>query len=64
MRALGSAEVGQVAIDLAVVDARPSGTSDSLLAIEPRRGDAPVRLTEALVRLPAYALIARRYRRV
>jgi uncharacterized protein len=61
VRALGTAEAGRVAVDLAVVDARPSGDSDSLLAIEPR-GDAPVRLTEALVRLPAYALIARRYR--
>jgi hypothetical protein len=61
VRALGSAEPGRVAIDLAVVDARPSGDSDALLAIEPR-GDGRLRLTEALVRLPAYALIARRYR--
>jgi hypothetical protein len=54
-----------VAIDLAVVDARPAGPdgTDPLLAIEPRDGNTPLRLSDALGRLPAYALIGRRYRR-
>jgi hypothetical protein len=58
---LGSAEPGRVAIDLAVVDARPAG--DNRLAIEGRDG-AEIPLAEALVRVPAYALIGRRYRRL
>jgi hypothetical protein len=61
---LGAAEPGRVAIDLAVVDARPADATatDSLLAVEARDGSAPS-LARALGRLPAYALIARRYRR-
>jgi hypothetical protein len=58
---LGSAEPGRVAIDLAVVDARPS--SDHRLAIEGRDG-REIPLAQALARVPAYALIGRRYRRV
>ena len=58
---LGSAEPGRVAIDLAVVDARPAG--DSRLAIEGRDG-AEIPLEQALVRVPGYALIGRRYRRL
>jgi HD superfamily phosphohydrolase len=63
VKALGATEPGRVAIDLAIVDARPSGSTDSVLSIEPRSADSRVRLSDALVRLPAYALIARRYRR-
>jgi HD superfamily phosphohydrolase len=58
--ALGRPEPGRVAIDLAEVDARPAGRR---LAIEGRDGrDVP--LEEALGRVPAYAMIARRYRRL
>jgi hypothetical protein len=57
---LGRPEPGQVAIDLAIVDARPA--SDRRLAIEGRDGE-DIPLTEALERVPAYALIGRRYRR-
>ena len=62
---LGAEEAGRIAIDLAVVDARPADASatDSLLAIEARDGGPPIRLSRSLARLPAYALIARRYRR-
>jgi len=65
--ALGSAKPGRVAIDLAVVDARPGGAlpaaTDSLLALEARDGSS-LSLARSLGRLPAYALIARRYRRL
>jgi uncharacterized protein len=62
--ALGVPEPGRIAIDLAVVDARPAEatSTDSLLAVERRDGSA-ARLSAALGRLPAFALIARRYRR-
>jgi hypothetical protein len=61
---LGPAEPGRVAIDLATVDARPgSNASAPPLWIEPRDGVSEIRLADALSRLPAYALIARRYRR-
>ncbi len=61
---LGEAEPGHVAIDRAVVDARPADATatDSLLAVEARDG-SPLSLARSLGRLPAYALIARRYRR-
>jgi hypothetical protein len=61
---LGPAEPGRVAIDLAVVDARPADATatDSLLAVEGRNGSS-LSLARSLGRLPAYALIARRYRR-
>jgi hypothetical protein len=58
---LGAAEPGRVAIDLAVVDARPDG--GGRLAIEGRDG-REIELAEALARLPGFALIGRRYRRV
>ena len=63
--ALGSPEAGRLAIDLAVVDARPADATatDSLLAVEARDGSS-LSLARSLGRLPAYALIARRYRRV
>jgi HD superfamily phosphohydrolase len=62
--ALGANEPGRVAIDLAVVDARPADATatDSLLAVEGRDGSS-LSLARSLGRLPAYALIARRYRR-
>jgi HD superfamily phosphohydrolase len=62
---LGDPEPGRVAIDLAVVDARPpdATATDSLLALESRDGERELRLSESLGRLPAYALIGRRYRR-
>ena len=61
---LGPAEPGRVAIDLAAVDARPADATatDSLLAVEGRDGSS-LSLARALGRLPAYAMIARRYRR-
>ena len=63
--ALGVEEPGRVTIDLAVVDARPADASatDSLLAVEGRDGRPAIPVSRALARLPAYALIARRYRR-
>jgi HD superfamily phosphohydrolase len=61
---LGSPEPGRVVIDLATVDARPADATatDSLLAVEGRDGSA-LSLAASLGRLPAYATIARRYRR-
>ncbi len=57
---LGVADSGRVAIDLAVVDARPAGRT---LSIEGRDG-SDVPLEEALARIPAFALVGRRYRRL
>jgi len=56
---------GEVEIDLAEVDARPAEATatDSLLAVEARDGSAGMPLSRALRRIPAWALIARRYRR-
>ena len=61
---LGEPESGRVAIDLAVVDARPAdGTAtDRLLGLEGRDG-RPMSLAAALTSIPAYWLIGRRYRR-
>jgi uncharacterized protein len=61
---LGPAEPGLVAIDLAVVDARPAdpASTDGLLALEGRDGSTPS-LAAALGSIPAYWLIGRRYRR-
>ena len=58
---LGQAEPGRVAIDLALVDARPAG--GGRLAIEARDG-GEIALADALARVPAFAVIGRRYRRV
>jgi len=62
---LGAPEPGRVAIDLAIVDARPAEAtaSDTLLAVEARDGGPGTPVSRALARLPAWALIARRYRR-
>jgi HD superfamily phosphohydrolase len=61
---LGDAGAGDVAIDLAVVDARPAdaGSTDALLALESRDG-SPASLGAALAGIPAYWLVGRRYRR-
>jgi HD superfamily phosphohydrolase len=61
---LGAAEPGHVAIDLAEVDARPADatSTDGLLALETRDGGS-ASLSTALASIPAYWLIARRYRR-
>jgi len=61
---LGSPQAGSVAIDVAIVDARPADESstDGLLALESRDGSHPS-LSAALASIPAYWLIGRRYRR-
>jgi HD superfamily phosphohydrolase len=61
---LGPGEPGSVAIDLAIVDARPAdpASTDGLLALEARDGSQPS-LAAALASIPAYWLIGRRYRR-
>ena len=55
-----------VAVDLAEVDARPpeEPAADSLLAVVGRDGLRAISVGRALARIPAYALVARRYRRV
>jgi HD superfamily phosphohydrolase len=59
---LGEAEAGRVVIDLAVVDARPAAADgEARLAVAGRDGRPPRSLGEALGRLPAFALIGRRY---
>ncbi|TMF38628.1 MAG: HD domain-containing protein [Chloroflexi bacterium] len=62
---LGRSDGDRVLIDLATVDARPADATatDSLLAVEGRDGSA-LSLARSLGRLPAYATIARRYRRL
>ena len=63
---LGPAVPGSVEIDLAEIDARPAeGTAtDSLLAIVGRDGEPAAPLSRSLARLPAYSLVARRFRRI
>jgi hypothetical protein len=63
---LGPPDPGRVAVDLAEIDARPAEATatDSLLAVVGRDGAPAVPLSAALARLPAYALVARRYGRV
>jgi HD superfamily phosphohydrolase len=62
---LGTAEPERVAIDLAIVDARPAdaGSTDRLLALEGRDG-TELSMADALGSIPAYWLIGRRYRRM
>jgi HD superfamily phosphohydrolase len=61
---LGPAESGRVAIDLAMVDARlPDDQAARCLTVHRRDGSTPA-LSQALPRIPGYALIARRYRRI
>jgi hypothetical protein len=63
---LGSSVPGRVAVDLAIVDARPADATatDSLLALEGRDGRPAAPLSESLRRLPAWSLIGRRYERL
>jgi hypothetical protein len=58
------ARAGEV-VDLAEIDARPAdaNATDSLLAIVGRDGTPAGPLSKSLGRLPAYSLVARRYRR-
>ena len=59
---LGEGVPGRVAIDLAIVDARPSGDeANARLAIAGREGRPSQPLSAWLDRLPAFALIGRRY---
>ena len=53
-----------MAVDLAIVDARPADARDAdrLLALEGRDGRA-LSLAAALASIPAYWMIGRRYRR-
>jgi HD superfamily phosphohydrolase len=61
---LGEPDDGRVAIDLAVIDARPADATatDRLLALEGRDGRS-LSLAAALASIPAYWLVGRRYRR-
>ena len=61
---LGDPEQGRVAIDLAIVDARPADATatDRLLALEGRDGRS-LSLSAALGSIPAYWMVGRRYRR-
>jgi len=64
IESLGEAEPGRVAIDLAVIDARPADATatDRLLGLEGRGGES-LSLAAALGSVPAYWLIGRRYRK-
>jgi len=60
---LGPEEAGRCALDLAEVDARPAEATatDSLLAVAGRDGTPALPVSQALGRLPAYSLVARRF---
>jgi len=60
---LGRAEADSVSIDLVAIDARPL-RADDLLAVEARDGSVGPPPSEALARIPAFALVGRRYRRI
>jgi uncharacterized protein len=62
---LGRSIPDEVEIDLAVVDARPADATetDALLSVEGRDGSPAQPVSAVLSRLPAYALIGRRFRR-
>ncbi len=64
-RGTGVAAKGSWTIDLAEIDARPAEATatDSLLAVVGRDGEPAGPLSESLARLPAFSLVARRYRR-
>lgn len=61
---LGADEPGRVRVDLARVDARPGVGVAAPLALELRDGSPGPSLADALRRLPAWAHVGRRYRRV
>jgi len=60
--ALGEPEAGRIAIDLAVIDARPADATatDRLLALEGRDG-RPMSLSAALASITAKWMVGRRY---
>ncbi len=59
---LGTDEPGRIRVDLAIVDARPATMDgEPPLAVAGRDGNPSRPLVEWLARLPAYALIGRRY---
>jgi hypothetical protein len=62
---LGPATPGEVEIDLGICDPRhvEGDAADRLLAIEGRDGREARPVSELLLRLPLYSVIARRYRR-
>jgi HD superfamily phosphohydrolase len=62
---LGPEEPDRAAVDLAEIDARPYGATgaDAHLAIVRRDGEPSTPLSQLLLRLPDYALVARRYSR-
>jgi hypothetical protein len=64
IESLGRPEPGRVVIDLAEVDARPADarSTDGLLALEGRSGET-LSSSAALASIPAFWLVARRYRR-
>jgi uncharacterized protein len=64
VESLGEAEAGRIAIDLAVIDARPADATDTdrLLGLEGRDGRS-MSLAAALRSVPAYWLVGRRYRK-
>jgi HD superfamily phosphohydrolase len=62
--ALGAAEAGRVAIDLATVDARMGDAAAARLLVVEGRDGTVVPLSRAIPRVPGWALIARRYRRL
>ena len=63
VESLGPAEPGRIAIDEAAVDARlPDEDAARKLIVERRDGSHPA-LSDALPRIPGFALVARRYRR-
>jgi HD superfamily phosphohydrolase len=61
---LGADEPGRVAIDLATVDARMGDAAAARLLVVEGRDGAVVPLSRAIPRVPGWALIARRYRRL
>jgi hypothetical protein len=62
---LGPPDAPGTVRDLATVDARRARSgADPRLAIEQRDGSPGPTAAEALTRVPKYALVARRYRRV
>ena len=62
--ALGPAEPGRIIIDEAVVDARMGDAVAARLLVVEGRDGATVPLSRAIPRVPAWALIARRYGRI
>jgi HD superfamily phosphohydrolase len=60
---LGEPVPGEVVIDLAIVDARPEDATetDALLSVAGRDGRPAEPVSRALERLPAWALVGRRY---